>query len=453
MQLSIDFISLGCAKNLVDSERLMYVLFKRGYKINVDPQQPESKIVIINTCGFIADAKQESINTILQYVKAKSEGDVKKIYVFGCLSQRYREELQKEIPEVDGWWGKFDFLEIADHFDKEEYKNKTTESCFQNVNTSTHDSLKNENSEFKRYLTTPNHYAYLKIAEGCNRRCAYCIIPHITGYQKSRTKEEILQEVQWLISKGVKELQVIAQELTAYGTDITQQVMLPQLIDDIADIQGVEWIRLHYAYPNNFPWLLFDVINKRDNVCKYLDVALQHISNNMLKRMHRNTTSEETYDFIKRMRQQCPGIQLRTTLMVGFPGETEDDFQQLLDFVRWAKFERMGAFAYSEEEGTYSAIHYKDNVPPIVKQQRLDTLMKVQQEISQQLMEKEIGKRHRVIVDALEGDYYVTRNQYSSPEVDPEILIKADDKQLVIGQFYNVEIIDSTPFDLFGKII
>ena len=445
MSRNIDFISLGCAKNLVDAEQLMFRLQQLGYTIHHNPSpdshHPTSDIVIINTCAFIADAKEESINTILQYVEAKQKGAVKRIYVMGCLSQRYREELQREIPEVDAFYGKFDFNNLVQHI---QLNNTQTTGIHQTAI---------QPSDFRRLITTPRHYAYLKIAEGCNKHCAYCIIPHITGHYHSRAQEDILEEVKWLVSEGVKEFQVIAQDLTAYGTDRNTQSELPQLVERIAEVSGVEWIRLHYGYPNAFPWQLLDVMQQHDNICRYIDVALQHVNTPVLERMRRHITSEETYRFVEMLRERCPGIKLRTTLMVGFPGETEDDFEQLMQFVRWARFERLGAFAYSEEEGTYSAMHYKDDVPTEVKQQRLDTLMALQQNISQEIMEQEIGKQHKVIIDELQGDYYIARSEYSSPEVDPEILISAQNVKLNIGQFYQVQITEATPFDLYAECV
>lgn len=440
----IDFISLGCAKNLVDAERLMYVLQQRGYTIHHDPPQPTSPIVVINTCAFIADAKEESINTILEFAQAKTEGRIRKLYVMGCLSQRYKEQLATEIPEVDAFYGKYDFFRLADDIQQPSPRPLHTSAPVAHDISVPH---------IKRLITTPSHYAYVKIAEGCNHRCAYCIIPHITGQLKSRPMEEILQEVRWLVDKGVKEFQLIAQDLTDYGRDIDGQAQLPQLVDSIAQIPGVEWLRLHYAYPTDFPWQLLDVINAHPNVCRYLDVALQHISTPILQAMRRRFTREQTLEFIHKLRRRCPGIQLRTTLIVGFPGETEQQFQELLDFVGQARFERLGAFAYSEEEGTYSAAHYADDIPQHVKQQRLDTLMALQQDIAEQLQHEEVGKTHRIIIDRREGDYYVGRNQYSSPEVDPEILIPAQQTSLQIGQFYHVRITQATPFDLYASVV
>ena len=401
-----------------------------GYHCVHDSKHPDGEIAVINTCGFIESAKEESIHTILEFVQAKTEGRLNKLFVMGCLSQRYKNELEKEIPEVDKFYGKFNYKQLLYDLGKADIA-----AC---------------NSS--RHLTTPRHYAYLKIAEGCDRHCAYCAIPIITGKHVSRRKEEILQEVRDLVAKGVKEFQVIAQELTYYGVDLDGQRHIADLIRDIADIKGVKWIRLHYAYPNQFPLELLDVMREKPNVCNYLDIALQHISNPMLKAMQRHVTKEETMTLIKHIRKKVPGIYLRTTLMVGFPGETEADFNELVDFVKWAKFERMGAFAYSEEEGTYSAQHYQDNVSEAVKQRRLDILMAVQQEISSEIQAQSIGKIMSVIIDRKEGDYYVGRTQYSSPEVDPEVLIAAE-KPLRVGSFYNVEITDSEAFDWFGRVV
>lgn len=426
----IDFITMGCSKNLVDSEILMRQFEANGYHCTHDSEKIEGEIVVINTCGFIEDAKQESIDTILELVKAKEEGRIRKLFVMGCLSQRYQKELEEEIPQVDKYYGKFNYRQLLTDLGKSEVA-----TCSE-----------------QRHLTTPSHYAYLKISEGCDRRCAYCAIPLITGRHVSRPEEDILQEVRTLVAEGVKEFQIIAQELTYYGVDIDGKQHIADLIRKMSDIEGVEWIRLHYAYPNKFPKELLTVMNERKNVCKYLDIALQHISDNMLSRMHRNVTKSETMDLISEIRKSVPGIYLRTTLMVGFPGETEKDFQELMDFVRWARFERMGAFAYSEEEGTYSALHYKDDVPSDVKQQRLDALMALQQDISAEMEAEKIGSSVRVIVDRKEQDYYIGRSEFSSPEVDPEILIKSDEK-LKIGSFYNVRITDSSEFDLYGEVI
>ena len=423
---SIDIITLGCSKNLVDSEALMGLFEKYGYDVTHDAENPQGDIAVVNTCGFIEDAKQESIDTILELAQAKEEGQLKHLYVMGCLSERYLADLEKEIPEVDGWYGKFNYKQLLKDLEKL-------------------DNLENA----PRHITTPRHYAYLKIAEGCDRHCAYCAIPIITGKHRSRPMHEILDEVRYLVSQGTKEFQVIAQELTYYGIDIDGKQHIAELIEQMAAIEGVEWIRLHYAYPAHFPWDLLRVIRDNSNVCKYLDIALQHISDHMLTRMQRHVTKEETYELIRRMRREVPGIHIRTTLMVGFPGETEEDFQELLEFTKWARFERMGAFAYSEEDGTYSAKHYQDDVPAEVKQQRLDKLMRVQQHISAEIEGEKIGQILRVIIDRQEGDYWIGRTEFCSPEVDPEVLI-AIEEDLEIGAFYDVRITDAEEFDLYA---
>ena len=427
----IDIITMGCSKNLVDSEALMTMFEQAGYHCTHDAKRIDGEIVVVNTCGFIEDAKQESIDTILELVQAKEEGRISKLFVMGCLSQRYKDELEEEIPQVDKYYGKFNFKQLLTDLGKPD------------VPTCSGDRL----------ITTPHHYAYVKISEGCDRRCAYCAIPIITGKHVSRPKEEILDEVRSLVERGVKEFQIIAQELTYYGVDIDGKRHIAELIAEMADIKGVKWIRLHYAYPNQFPLELLDVIREKPNVCKYLDIALQHISDNMLTRMHRHVSKQETMDLIEQIRERVPGICLRTTLMVGFPGETEEDFKELVDFVKWAKFERMGAFAYSEEEGTYSAEHYDDDVPAEVKQRRLDKLMAVQQRISAEVEAAKVGKTLTTIIDRREGDYYVGRTEFCSPEVDPEVLIPADKRRLRSGCFYNVHITDSDDFDLYGEIV
>lgn len=427
----IDIITMGCSKNLVDSEALMTMFEQAGYHCTHDAKRIDGEIVVVNTCGFIEDAKQESIDTILELVQAKEEGRISKLFVMGCLSQRYKDELEEEIPQVDKYYGKFNFKQLLTDLGKPD------------VPTCSGDRL----------ITTPHHYAYVKISEGCDRRCAYCAIPIITGKHVSRPKEEILDEVRLLVERGVKEFQIIAQELTYYGVDIDGKRHIADLIAEMADIKGVKWIRLHYAYPNQFPLELLDVIREKPNVCKYLDIALQHISDNMLTRMHRHVSKQETMNLIEQIRERVPGICLRTTLMVGFPGETEEDFKELVDFVKWAKFERMGAFAYSEEEGTYSAEHYDDDVPAEVKQRRLDKLMAVQQRISAEVEAAKVGKTLTTIIDRREGDYYVGRTEFCSPEVDPEVLIPADKRRLRSGCFYNVHITDSDDFDLYGEIV
>lgn len=431
----VDIITLGCSKNLVDSERLMKLFEDSGYSCRHDAKDVKGEIVVVNTCGFIGDAKEESINTIMELVQAKNEGRIHQLYVMGCLSERYREELQTEIPELDGIFGKFDWMGVV----------KT-------LNGARAARSEERGLPVERHLTTPKHYAYLKIAEGCDRRCAYCAIPLITGKHISRPMDEILGEVEWLVGQGVKEFQVIEQELTYYGVDIDGKHHIAELISRMARIQGVKWIRLHYAYPNQFPMELLDVIRDNANVCNYLDIALQHISDHMLGRMHRHVTKAETLELIKIIRQNVPDIHLRTTLMVGFPGETEHDFEELLDFVREQRFERMGAFIYSEEEGTYSALHYEDDVPADVKQQRLDRLMALQQQISAEIQGAKVGRTMRVIIDRKEGGYYIGRSEYCSPEVDPEVLIPADKRRLRTGCFYDVKITDADEFDLYGEV-
>ena len=427
----IDIVTMGCSKNLVDSETLMKLFEDNGYHCVHDPKRPQGEIAVINTCGFIEDAKQESIDTILEFIQAKEEGRLRKLYVMGCLSQRYQKELEAEMPEVDKFYGKFNYKELLKELGKAEVP-----AC-----------------SGTRHLTTPHHYAYIKISEGCNRRCAYCAIPIITGKHVSRPMDEILDEVRQLVADGVKEFQIIAQELTYYGVDLDGKHHITELISRMADIPGVKWIRLHYAYPNQFPLDLLDVMREKPNVCKYLDIALQHISDNMLNRMHRHVSKQETIDLLKTIRERVPGIHIRTTLMVGFPGETQEDFHELLEFVRTQRFERMGAFAYSEEEGTYSANNYEDDVPAEVKQRRLDELMILQQEISAEVEAEKVGKILKVIIDRKEGDYYIGRTEFRSPEVDPEVLIKAGEKRLRVGCFYNVKITQSEEFDLYGEVV
>lgn len=427
----IDIVTMGCSKNLVDSETLMKLFEDNGYHCVHDPKRPQGEIAVINTCGFIEDAKQESIDTILEFIQAKEEGRLRKLYVMGCLSQRYQKELEAEMPEVDKFYGKFNYKELLKELGKADVP-----AC-----------------SGTRHLTTPHHYAYIKISEGCNRRCAYCAIPIITGKHVSRPMDEILDEVRQLVADGVKEFQIIAQELTYYGVDLDGKHHITELISRMADIPGVKWIRLHYAYPNQFPLDLLDVMREKPNVCKYLDIALQHISDNMLNRMHRHVSKQETIELLKTIRERVPGIHIRTTLMVGFPGETQEDFHELLEFVRTQRFERMGAFAYSEEEGTYSANNYEDDVPAEVKQRRLDELMILQQEISAEVEAEKVGKILKVIIDRKEGDYYIGRTEFCSPEVDPEVLIKAGEKRLRVGCFYNVKITQGEEFDLYGEVV
>lgn len=429
----IDIITLGCSKNLVDAERLMRQLELAGYRCVHDSSMPKGEIAIINTCGFIGDAKEESIEIILQFAERKAKGKLRKLYVMGCLSQRYREELPTEIPEVDKWFGKFDYMGIV-----EEVKGEM---------------LKAKGKEYERMLTTPKHYAYLKIAEGCNRYCSYCAIPLITGKFTSRKMEEILDEVRWMVSEGVKEFNVIAQDLSSYGLDIYGEHRLAQLIDEIAQIEGVEWIRLHYAYPTDFPYDILPVMAKHPNVCKYMDIALQHCSSNVLEKMRRHITCEEQNTLIERIRKEVPGICIRTTLLVGHPGETEEDFNELCEWVKNMRFDRMGAFSYSEEEGTFAARHYTDDIPQEEKEHRVETLMTIQQSISSELLRQMVGTKQRIVIDREEYEYYVGRTQYDSPEVDCEVLIeKATNEKLNIGEFYTVNIIKSEDFDLYATL-
>ena len=426
----VDIVTLGCSKNLVDSEQLMRQFAANGYKVEHDPHKINGEIVVVNTCGFIGDAQEESINMILELGEQKRQGRIGKLFVMGCLSERFLGELERELPEVDRFYGKFNWKELISDLGK-----------------AYHQDLAND-----RVLPAPRHYAYLKIGEGCDRTCSYCSIPIITGHYQSRPMEEIEREVRLLVDKGVKELQVIAQDLTFYGWDLYRRFALPELVERISDIPGVEWIRLHYAYPTRFPFDLLRVMRERVNVCKYLDIALQHISDHMLEKMRRHITKEETYALIQRMREEVPGIHLRTTLMVGHPGETDEDFAELLDFVKRARFERMGAFAYSHEVGTYAYKHYEDDIPEEVKQERLDALMRAQEKISAEINAAKVGQELKVIVDREEEDFYVGRTQFDSPEVDPEMLISKE-RPLELGQFYQVRVTDAQAFDLYGSVL
>lgn len=429
---TIDIITLGCSKNLVDSERLMRQLELSGYKVTHDSDDPRGEIAVVNTCGFIGDAKEESINMILELGERKRKGLLRKLYVMGCLSERYLADLESELPEVDHFYGKFNWTELLAELGKQYHPECADE----------------------RHLTTPSHYAYLKISEGCDRRCSYCAIPIITGRHRSRPMEDILQEVRSLVEQGVKEFQVIAQELTYYGVDLYHERRIAQLVEAIAEVPGVEWVRLHYAYPTDFPMELLRVMREHNNICRYLDIALQHCADNVLSAMHRHVNSQQTYELIEKLRAEVPGIHIRTTLMVGHPGETEEDFKQLIDFVKWARFERMGAFAYSEEEGTYSALHYQDDIPQEVKEVRLSKLMRVQQAISADVQESKVGQTMRVIIDRQEGDYFVGRTEFDSPEVDPEVLIHADEGlALPTGSFQWVRIDSADDFDLYGHCV
>ena len=436
----IDIITLGCSKNLVDAERLMRQLELAGYHCVHDSSNPQGEIAIINTCGFIGDAKEESIEMILQFAERKNRKKLRRLYVMGCLSQRYAKELPAEIPEVDGWFGKFDYMGI--------------------VNEIKGDRLEVKGEDYERMLTTPKHYAYLKIAEGCNRYCSYCAIPLITGKFTSRPMEDILGEVKWLVNQGVKELNVIAQDLSSYGLDLYGEHRLAQLVDKMAQIEGIEWIRLHYAYPTDFPYDLLPVMAKHPNVCKYMDIALQHCSSNVLKKMRRHITREEQDELIARIRREVPGICIRTTLLVGHPGETEEDFNELCEWVKEMRFDRLGAFAYSEEEGTFAARHYADDIPQEEKERRVETIMAIQQQISAEILAQMIGSKQRVVIDREEPDYYIGRTQYDSPEVDCEVLIakaeignrESEIGILKIGEYYTVTIIKSEDFDLYASL-
>lgn len=426
----IDIISLGCSKNLVDSEHLIRQFQANGYSVEHNPSRVDGEIVVVNTCGFIRDAQEESIDMILELGRAKKEGKIKKLFVMGCLAERFMAQLTDELPEVDKFYGKFNWKEMLSDLGKS-YK---------------------EDLSSERYLTTPKHYAYLKISEGCNRFCAFCAIPLITGRHKSVPMDTLLNEVKHLVSQGVKEFNVIAQDLSSYGFDLYGKMMLPELIDQMAQIEGVEWIRLHYAYPTQFPYDILPVMAKHDNVCKYLDIALQHSSDKVLNNMQRHITKAETIELIKRIRKEVPGIHIRTTLMVGFPGEGEEEFNDLVDFVEEMRFERMGAFAYSEEEGTFAAKHFDDIIPEDVKADRLDKIMEIQEEISDEIQSKKVGNVYKVIIDSVDEMYYSGRTEWDSPEVDPEVLIPVENGKLEIGNFYQVEITDATPFELFGKV-
>lgn len=426
----IDVITLGCSKNLVDSERLLKRFKDLGYEVAHDSDNVEGEIVVINTCGFIGDAKEESINTILQFCDAKKHKKIKRLYVMGCLSQRYFDDLNTEIPEVDKFYGKFDWENLISDLEL----------------------TKPSTAIYDRVITTPSHHAYIKISEGCNRFCAFCAIPLITGRHKSRPIDEIIAEVKMLVQRGVKEFNVIAQDLSSYGLDIDGTLKLPELIDSMAQIPGVKWIRLHYAYPAQFPYEILKVMRKHENVCKYLDIALQHISTKVLSNMRRHIDKEETYALLQKIRSEVPGINIRTTLMVGFPGEGEAEFEELKEFVKKARFERMGAFTYSEEDGTFAAQHYEDTIPDDIKQSRLDEIMALQQEISAEINESKVGKTLVAVIDREEDEYYVGRTEFDSPEVDPEVLISKE-RELKIGEFYKVEITEAMPYDLIGKIV
>lgn len=455
----VDFITLGCSKNLVDAERVMRQLEAAGWRCVHDAEQPKGEVCVINTCGFIGDAKEESINMILQMAERKKHGKLRQLIVMGCLSERYRAELEAELPEVDAYYGKFDFEGMVERLNKDRFaEGQKTKGQTLSVGC----------NSFERHLTTPKHYAYLKISEGCNRMCSYCAIPLITGRHTSRPKEEILDEVRWLVSQGVKEVNVIAQDLSSYGLDLRKgeglrvtgdgKHLLPELIDEMAQIKGVEWIRLHYAYPTDFPEEILDVMAKHANVCKYLDIALQHCTDHMLGLMRRHINRTEQDALIRKIRERVPGICIRTTLLVGHPGETEEDFEELKKWVQEMRFERMGCFPYSDEEGTYANKHYTDDVPQEVKEARAEELMAIQQEISREKMQEFVGKTLKVIIDRKEGDYWVGRTEFDSPEVDCEVLVDVQSdkgqrtKGLKIGEFYEVVITKAEEFDLYAEL-
>lgn len=428
----VNVITLGCSKNLVDSEQLMRRFVAAGYSVRHDPKRITGEIVVINTCGFIGAAQEESINTILSFVQAKKEGRIARLIVMGCLSERFREELKQEIPEIDAIYGKFDWKDLVSDLGP----------SFSSTPA----------SEEGRLLTTPKHYAYIKISEGCDRGCSYCAIPLITGKQKSRTQEDIVHEVQTLVGAGCSEFQLIAQDLTSYGRDLYGKVALAPLLEKLSDLSGVRRLRLHYAYPTQFPHDILPLMRERDNICNYLDIALQHASDNMLRTMRRNITQEKTERLLDTIRDQVPHIALRTTMMVGHPGESEADFQELLDFVSRMRFERLGAFAYSHEQGTYAYKHYQDDIPEAVKLERLDTLMALQQPIAEAFSESLVGTTQEVVIDRRDEEFLIGRTPYDSPEIDPEVLIPLEQaRHMRVGSYYNLPIVASDGFDLIAK--
>ena len=428
----VDVITLGCSKNLVDSEQLIRQFLANGYVVHHNSSAVNGEIVVLNTCGFIGDAQEESINMILRMVEAKKTGRIGQVYVMGCLTERFMDELKVEIPEVDGYYGKFNWKNLLSDLGK---------------------AYHNDPLGGNRSITTPQHYAYMKISEGCNRSCSYCAIPIITGKHQSRPVEDLVAEAQSLVASGVKEIQLIAQDLTFYGLDLYKKNSLAELLQRLSDINGLEWLRLHYAYPADFPREILSVMRERENICNYLDIALQHISDPMLRAMRRRVTKSETYDLLRYMRQEVPGIHLRTTLMTGHPGETEQDFEELLQFVRDIRFDRMGAFVYSHEEGTYAHSTYPDDIPLTVKQERMDRLMATQEQIASELNAAKIGRTFKTLIDRSEEEYFVGRTEYDSPEVDQEVLIsKLDTPHLEVGNFYPVEITSADTFDLYGRL-
>ncbi len=426
----INFITLGCSKNIVDTEHLMAQAEAAGYDVEFDSDSTDAEVVIINTCGFIGDAKEESIEMILRATEAKAEGLIEQLFVVGCLSERYANELRNEVPEVDQYFGVNDWREIINILGGEHKRNLET----------------------TRVLTTPEHYAYLKISEGCDWKCGYCAIPLIRGKHVSVPMEDLLDEARGLAARGVKELIVIAQDTTYYGVDLYKERRLAELLSELCKIDGIEWIRLHYAYPTGFPQEVIDVMAREEKICKYLDIPLQHIADNQLKSMKRRHTKSEACALMDRLRSAIPSIAIRTTMLVGYPGESEADFEELIDFVREYRFDRLGVFPYSEEEGTYSAMELKDDVDDKIKAERVERIMMVQNEVSYTNNLKRVGATLKVIVDSLQGDYYVARSEYDSPEVDQEILISAVDNDLEEGEFYTVEIVSAEEYDLYAKI-
>ena len=427
----INIITMGCSKNLVDSEHLMRQLDSAGFEVLHDARLDEAQTVVVNTCGFIHDARQESVDMILQCVEAKNKGLINQLFVIGCLSELYKKELEEEVPEVDQYFGAKNITEIV-HALSGDYRT----------------DLRNE-----RIISTPVHYAYLKIAEGCNRTCAFCSIPYIRGAHVSVPKGDVLDEARFLANKGVKELLVISQDITYYGTDLYRKQALPELVGQLCGIDGIEWIRLHYTYPNNFPIEIIDMMQRERKICRYLDIPVQHISDGVLKKMRRNITGEETSQLLADIRSRVPNIGLRTTLIVGHPGETDKDFEQLVGFVEQTRFDRLGVFTYSHEENTYAARHYSDDIPEKVKQERADYIMERQRRISEELNQKKTGKIFKTLIDRIEGEYYIGRTEYDSPEVDMEVLIPSKNSKLEIGNFYSVRIDNTTEFDLFGKVV
>ena len=425
----VNIITLGCSKNLVDSESLMRQLASDGYKVVHDSNE-QSEIVVVNTCGFINDAKQESIETILQFEDLRNNRKIEKLIVFGCLSERYKEELEKEIPVVDQYFGVYNLKELVESIGGH-YK---------------------EELVGERHLTTPKHYAYLKISEGCDRTCSFCAIPLIKGKHKSRAIGELFKEAEFLVKQGVKEIILIAQDLSYYGLDLYKEPKLGELIDKLSDIKGLKWLRLHYTFPAKFPKDVIEIMKSKPNICKYLDIPVQHVSDKLLKNMRRGITKKQTYELIEYFRKEIPEMALRTTLLVGHPGETDEDFNELVEFVKFAQFERLGVFTYSEEENTYSAKNFKDDIPFSIKQTRMDEIMEIQREISNKLNNKKVGKVFKVIIDRKEGDYYIGRTEFDSPDVDNEVIINSLNKKLRTGSFYNVRITSADDFDLTGEI-